>query len=304
MIRVTFLGAVGRSGTTLIERTLASGGGFVALGEVCHFWSRSVAAGELCGCGTPIRECEVWTRIVDRAFGGWDRLDATRIVDLQRSVDRNRLIPLLMVPRLGSRAFRSSLHEYAGLLTTLFAAMAAEFGQDRVLVDSSKHPSSLFVLRHVRGVDVRVLQVVRDPRAVAHSWSKVVPRVESADGEPMEQLGPVRATARWTSHHLLFRLAALRFPTRRLGYEQFAAEPDQLPAAVQSLWASDGVRCAPIPDGRVELGVDHTISGNPVRFSTGALVIRPDEAWRRTPGGIGRALVGLVTFPLRSVLGR
>lgn len=299
-----YLGAVGRSGTTLIERALASEGHLVALGEMCHFWERSVLRNEPCGCGEPIRDCPLWTKIVHQAFGGWDHLDGEHVRSLQQACDRNRFIPALIWPRLGGAAFRRSLEEFSAVLARLYAAIAAVAEPGQVLIDSSKHPSYLFLLRHVAGIDVRLLHVVRDPRGVAHSWGKVVARAETGGADDMERLDPWHAGARWTSHHLLFTLAGRRHRRERLVYERFSTRPDELSERVESLVADTGVRAPRWPDSVVQLSTDHTVSGNPVRFATGTITIRPDQAWRSALGRRSRAIVDLLTLPLRLVLCR
>lgn len=305
MTPLLYIGAVGRSGTTLIERALASEDQFVALGEMVHFWERAAIRNESCGCGKPIQECEFWAKVIDRAFGGWDRLDSEAVRQAQQTCDRNRYIPFLLAPRLGPKAFRQALGEFTATLARLYDALAETVGPHQVLVDSSKHPSYLFLLRHVPGLDVRLLHVVRDPRGVANSWAKVVARSESGGTEDMERLGPWHAGARWTSHHLLFLLAAARRPSRRLNYARFTARPDELGEQAEALMAPDIEVSAPRwPESCVELSTDHTVSGNPVRFATGSIAIRADDSWRQTMARSSRTIVDLLTLPLRLVLCR
>src|SRR4029453_1715634 len=91
--KVLFIGALGRSGTTLLERSLGQIEGFCAVGEIRHIWDRSFAANELCGCGVPFRGCDFWTAVVDEAYGGFAALDASELVAMKYSVDRTRYIP-------------------------------------------------------------------------------------------------------------------------------------------------------------------------------------------------------------------
>jgi hypothetical protein len=50
-----------------------------------------------------------------------------------------------------------------------------------------------------------------------------------------------------------------------------------------------------------ELGASHTIGGNPMRFSTGRLSLRTDEAWRREMAPAARLQVSALTaWPLVS----
>lgn len=305
MIRVIFVGAVGRSGTTLLERALATSPHAVALGEVVHLWERSLGSDEPCGCGAPFSVCPYWSAVGDHAFGGWHQLDVDRVARDRRMVDRNRWIPLLIAPRLAPKRFRDAHRRTVSTLHDLYegaAMVAAKDGNAPVLVDSSKHPSYLFLLRAVPELDVRLLHVVRDPRGVAHSWSKRVVRPES--GAPMERLGTLRSCGRWTSHNLLFQLATmLRVPSVRLPYRAFTSEPLSLADAADHLFA-DNVPWRDelsIVGQTVALGTDHTVSGNPMRFTSGSVVVRSDEASREAMPAWSRWIVGLLTTPLRQL---
>jgi hypothetical protein len=300
MSAIVYLGAVGRSGTTLLERAAATSPSFVSLGEMVHLWQRGALGDEPCGCGQPISQCPFWTDVIGRAFGGWDQLDAQQVHAWQQAVDRNRFIPLLIWPRLARPAFRVALAQFVDVLDRLYTALGEVIGPDVVMVDASKHPSYWFVLRRMPSHDLRLLHVVRDPRGVAHSWSKTVHRPESASGaDDMERLGTWRATARWTSHNLIFSLAGLRSRHARLRYERFAADPNELGVVLAQLTNDLRVVAPAFTDHSVDLQVDHTVSGNPMRFTTGPVQIRPDDRWRSAMARRRRVIVGVLTAPLR-----
>ncbi|MGE0140237.1 MAG: sulfotransferase [Ilumatobacteraceae bacterium] len=299
MSAIVYLGAVGRSGTTLLERAAATSPSFVSLGEMVHLWERGVIGGEPCGCGLPLRECPFWSAVADRAFGGWDALDGEEVRSWQRLVDRNRYIPMLLWPRLGGASFRDALASFTSLLDRLYAAIGDVAGPRTVLVDASKHPSYFFVLRRLRGHDVRLLHVVRDPRGVAHSWSSTVKRPESAVGEDMERLGTWHAIARWTSHNLIFSLVGRRGRHAMLRYERFAADPNELGSVLDRLTTDLGTDAPHFDDHLVQLRTNHTVSGNPMRFTTGPLTIRPDDRWRSSMARAPRLIVSVLTAPLR-----
>jgi hypothetical protein len=303
---LVFIGAVGRSGTTLLERTLATADGTVALGEMVHLWDRGVSSDEPCGCGARFSQCSFWSAVGERAFGGWSALDLDAVEADRRAVDRNRHIPFLIAPRLATPRFRAAHRRYLDVLDRLYTAIGEVAAEGEhaapILIDSSKHPSYLFVLRSLPHHRVRLLHVVRDPRGVANSWAREVARPEN--GEPMERLGTGRAIARWTSHNLLFQLAGvLGTPRRRVAYERFTADPAAIGAAVDQLLSRAPTSLA-IVGADVELGTDHTVSGNPVRFRSGSITIRPDDAWRRTMPSRARRVVGTLTTPLRQVYSR
>lgn len=307
MSTIVYIGAVGRSGTTLFERTLSTSDRYVALGEMVHIWDRSVVDGEMCGCGEPFDQCPFWQAVGERAFGGWSEVDLDQLTADRRRVDRNRYIPWLMFPRLAPRSFREARTRLLEVLDRLYEAAAYVAGTDDVtLVDSSKHPSYLYLLRSMPSHDVRLLHVVRDPRGVAYSWSKVVQRPESDTA--MEQLSTARAIARWTSHNLLFQAAPLRgVPRRRLPYARFVSSPGEIGRTADDLIAVPNTEPAAelAIDGQlVDLGVDHTVSGNPTRFTLGPLTLRTDEAWRKSMPKRQQLTVAILTTPLRQVYAR
>ena len=104
--RVLFIGGLGRSGTTLLERLVSELPGVCGLGEVVHLWERALRDDERCGCGRAFSQCPFWVAVGERAFGGWDQVDAAEVIRLKHRVDRNRYLPLLALPRLarGRRA--------------------------------------------------------------------------------------------------------------------------------------------------------------------------------------------------------
>ena len=90
-----YLGGLGRSGSTLIERLIGQLPGVCPVGELVHLWERGITEGERCGCGEPFRECPFWQQVGKAAFGGWDEVEVSRVAALRARVDRNRFIPAL-----------------------------------------------------------------------------------------------------------------------------------------------------------------------------------------------------------------
>jgi hypothetical protein len=56
-------------------------------------------------------------------------------------------------------------------------------------------------------------------------------------------------------------------------------------------------------DGTVRLGTCHSAAGNPMRFMTGELPLRHDNAWRAALPPGQRRLVGAITAPLLTAYG-
>jgi hypothetical protein len=299
--RVLYLGGLGRSGTTLVERLLGELPGVRALGEVVHLWQRDIQDDERCGCGARFSACTFWKRVGERAFGGWGAVDVDRVRALRDAVERTRHIP-----RLAAGSARlAEVREYAGLYSRVYAA-AAEVAGARVVVDSSKHSALAHILRWADDVDLKVVHVVRDARGVAYSWTKTVARPETDGAEEMTRYSPGRSALLWNAHNAAFGLLARRgVPVLRIRYEELLADPR---TALRELAAYAEV---PIDDGdlrflgtaHADLSVGHSAAGNPMRFAVGRLPLRRDDAWVRSLPRAQRRLVGAVCAPMLRAYG-
>ncbi|MBS1883181.1 MAG: sulfotransferase [Actinobacteria bacterium] len=297
MLKVLFIGGYGRSGSTLLDRVLGQVPGFLSVGELRHVFQEGFLENRRCGCGESFRQCDFWCAVTERAFGPLDRDEVDEIAALKRRVDRWWLAPLLGW-RLGTPGRRRDVDAYREVLRRLYAAIAAESGA-RVLIDSSKDVSHGYALRGLEDdLDLHVLHLIRDPRAVAFSWQrrKFNP---GADAE-MNRYSLLRTSAEWSAINALTRLhhrTGARYANLR--YADFAADPG--PAVDRVLdFLGEPDRRNPVDSGdTVHLAADHTAAGNPNRFRRGPVVIRPDEEWRQAMSPAGRLLVGALTLPGR-----
>jgi hypothetical protein len=298
-VRVLFLGGLGRSGTTLLERVLGEVPGIAPLGEIVHLWLRDVQDNERCGCGEHFAECPFWRKVGDRAFGGWDNVDVGQIEALRLAVERTRHIPTLSRRRIDP-TIRAQVLEYTSYFSRLYRA-AADVAGVNVIIDSSKHSSLAFCLRLDPSVDLRVIHVVRDSRGVAYSWTKDVARPETDGAEEMTKYSPSRSAILWNAHNAAFGwLRRLGVPVVTLQYERFLADPV---ATVRALASFAGLEVADsdlayLSAHHADLGTVHSAAGNPMRFKTGRIVLRRDDEWRdKLPAG-QRRLVSALTAPM------
>ncbi|MGI9621865.1 MAG: sulfotransferase [Acidimicrobiales bacterium] len=291
---VLYIGALGRSGSTLLNLLLTTVPGFFAVGELRYLWDRGLMENQLCGCGNPFRDCEMWREVGEVAFGGWDAVDGAAMVALDRKINRNRRVLSITRGRLRDSQL-SRLNEYREVLRSLYLAIQ-EVSGCTVIVDSSKTPAFAAILAGIDGLDLRIVHLIRDPRGVAYSRTKRVVRPEVVGAEAqMGRFAPVRTGALWLYFNGLFEWLRRRGTAMtRLRYEDLADEADgELDKLLGSLpWQAS----ARIPLG--ELTANHTVSGNPMRFERGALRITRDDAWRRELPLRHRIAVSLVTAPL------
>ncbi|GAA3723700.1 hypothetical protein HDA32_000665 [Spinactinospora alkalitolerans] len=298
--QLVFVGGLGRSGSTLIERLLGELPDVCSVGELVHMWRRSLVDGEPCGCGAPFADCSFWSAVGVEAFGGWDRLDAREVLDLKDSVDRTRFVPRLLSRELPAEA-AERVRRYTDLYDRLYAAIASVSGC-AVVVDSSKHASLAACLWRRYGRRMRVLHVVRDPRAVAHSWGKRVPRPDAMRSSPEQEMArrsPGGTAVQWMAQNaVLASLARRGAPTRRVRYEDFVAAPVREFRAIAGFVGHHGE--VPLaPDGTARLSCTHTVSGNPMRFTTGPVAVRADTSWQGGLARRDRITVSVLTAPAR-----
>jgi len=290
-VDVIYIGGSGRSGSTLLDRVLGQVPGVISAGEIRDVWRAGVGENRLCGCGVPFADCPFWTRVGDEAFGGWSRVDAAAASRLFTSIGLREAV----APGRSSTASRR-----AQLVRDLYRGIAVASDAD-VLVDSSKSPSYGAVLAAALPLRMSIVQLIRDSRGVAHSWSKVVKRPDTPGRDvEMLRLSPGSVALRWILHNGTLERMARRIPTVHVKYERVVADMRTevhriLEAAGRPI--DDGA-LAFIRDGRVELRPNHTVMGNPMRLATGQVELRLDEAWRTDMRVIDRATVTGLTWPL------
>lgn len=305
-MKVLSIVGCGRSGSTVVGNVLGEVPGFFSAGELRYFWGRGLIEGWRCGCGERAVDCRVWATVLD---GIHDRLgallpSATEAVDL-RAVSgwQGQLSPLCVRRRLLSArsAYEwPTLRRYVAAQSSLLEALGDATGA-RVVVDSSKRPHDAVVTSLAAGIEHYVLQLVRDPRAVAHSWSRRKTDL-GPSGSP-KQMGtkhPVSSALRWLESNAGAEMVRRRTPPSRwmrLRYEEFARQPREAMQEVCRFLEEDPAGLPFEDDRTVSLSVNHTVSGNPDRYRTGLVSIREDGEWRSRLSSRARIEVTLLTAP-------
>jgi hypothetical protein len=321
MTKVLYIAGESRSGSTLLEMTLGQVPGIWAAGELRYLWSRGLAEDQLCGCGSAFHDCDVWRQVISRAFGDSMLADGAQVqqinalqakVDQPRSVFRNAFFS----PRRYTGAFREARLAYVKMLGRLYRAIDETAREASAatpwIIDSSKAPSHGLLACEVPDIQVHVVHIVRDCRAVAFSMQRKKARPEITDRQVFMPTYPAWRTAvRWT----LINRVCDRFNGRgaqRNGqsrakqpagytfvrYEDFIRDPrttvqmilDDLAAHdeqddTHDARAGDAGSVQPALDfidgATVRLASNHTVAGNPIRFKTGEVKLVEDDQWRR-----------------------
>ena len=273
--------------------------GIVSTGEFGLITTHCLTVNRLCGCGKPFHDCEFWGEVGRRAYGGWDTDEARELIALHPKVTRQRHIPFILLSFATIR-FRGYLERYRELLAPLYRALA-EVGKAEIIVDSTKAPAYAFVLRGVRGIELRTLHLVRDSRGTAFSSRKVQVMKDSVEAVIYkDRYPPAVITVRWMLYHLLFDLlSVVDRKTIDFRYEDVVRDPR---AFMRKVLAWLGVDATDADLGfvgprSVELGVNHTIAGSDMRLDNGRLAIREDDQWRTALDPASRRLVTFMSWP-------
>jgi hypothetical protein len=296
-VKVLYIAGSGRSGSTVLDRILGQLDGFFSAGELENLWQRGMLAGRKCGCGEPFGACPVWTAVLGDAFGGPDGVDARRMVALGRRRTRPAQVPGALAGR--PRRPDPGTVEYQRTLERLYLAIQRQTGC-RVIVDSSKSPLYARLLAGIPSIELYLVHLVRDPRATAYSFQRRKRLPDFGDERLMQRQPPLTSARRWGLWQAATELLWRGRPDRylRVRYEDFVRAPAEVVGRVAELV---GERPAELPfqsDATVWLGPTHSVSGNPNRFATGPVEVRPDDQWVERMGRADRLLVTAVTWPL------
>jgi len=295
--KVLFIAGFFRSGSTILDRLLGQVPGFFSAGELRFAWKESFLEDRPCGCGRPFSGCPFWSAVVEEAYGSRDQVDLDEVMSLKHRVDRMRHIPQLLSP-WKPESFRGNLARYAPKLEALYRAIRKVSGAE-VIVDSSKDPSYAYVLANLSGLELRMVHLVRDSRAVAYSWQRKKIKYEVAGSEErMPILSPAESSIGWMRSNLLIEPLKTTIPRHVLvRYEDLMVEPATF-GKILAL-AGEEEYHLPLLDGpAVELGENHIVAGNPNRFRRGRMEFRTDVEWEREMSRSDRRKVTALTWPL------
>ncbi|GAB4085420.1 hypothetical protein GCM10028784_20500 [Myceligenerans cantabricum] len=283
-----------RSGSTLLGNILGELDGVDHVGELHYLWQNGVlqqGTNSLCGCGVAVADCPRWAPVVRASVTAGDH---DVMPELQRRHLRTRHTLRRLLEHRGVLHRPGGAQESLRRMVALYGEMrAAGFGR-RLIVDGSKFPAEPATLLGCPDIDLRVLHVVRDPRSTAVSY-------QSAK-EYIDPMGPWRSSGYWVAFNAASEAVGRAAGDRylRVRHEDLCASPR---AVLRQIFDFAGIpdEIPMSPDEAVELGVNHTVTGNPDRLTTGATTIRRGPGWA---GRLTRAQATHATVPALPLLAR
>jgi hypothetical protein len=184
------------------------------------------------------------------------------------------------------------------LLCHIYTAIREKTGCDYI-IDASKFPTYGFLLTQIPGVEVSVIHLIRDPRAVAFSWQRR--KFNPDSGQLFGRMSTGRSAAIWITWNIgaevLGRSVQKPHHYVQLKYESFIERPHETLERITDIVGLEVDPVSILQDNVVTMRPSHTIAGNPVRFQD-SMRLRLDTEWKKAMPASTRNLTSVLTWPL------
>lgn len=208
---------------------------------------------------------------------------------VRRDLVRNRSLHRLL---RGREHWSDAEEDVAQLHVRLYQAIET-VADNPLIVDASKSPVYGLFLTELDAIDVRVIQLVRDSRAVAYSWQRDKEWSSSSaeHTQMMRTRKPAAAAREWVSYNAFGDVLRGRHsPSILVRYEDLADDPDDTVHKIVE--ALDLPQHDPSPTGS-----GHGFLGNPMRFDTGPVTVTRDDEWKSELSRSDRVITTALTGP-------
>jgi Sulfotransferase family len=252
--RTVYVMGAGRSGSTILGVALGNSAGVFFAGELHKWVPRSGRPSRADGDAERV---EFWRAVRERVR----EPDALFERGAHRHLERSSA--LLRPGR--ARARRRLRPTYRRLMAELYDAIAASSGSDYV-VDTSHYPLRAHELQRLASIDMYLILLVRDPRAVVDSFAR---------GDVAErQFGALTTRAYLALTYLISAWVFVRHPRERrllLVYEDLLRDPEGvLRDVLDRLGSSADVADLDALDTGVPLHGNRLLASDVVAFERGA----------------------------------
>ncbi len=280
-LRVVYIMGLGRSGSTILDRAIASHPDVVSGGELVNLPRYGWTHREYCSCGKRGSDCSFWTAVRRQWEERVGDVTVEQFADLTESVEsgRRRFSSLRGERRRPSSRFR----DYAKMTKALMESVLT-VSKKSILVDSSKRSSRALALSLIPGIDLRIIHLVRDTRGVAWSLKKTYARNEREGIGALygsKPRSPWRTAVSWVRVNrwaTRIRRELATTPSIRVRYEDFVSDTAGTLARIGQLIDVDLREVSARLAGGHSISVRHAITGNHCRMVSGAK-LRADTEW-------------------------
>jgi hypothetical protein len=277
MMKVLYISSSSFSGSTLLSFILNTHASITTVGEM-EGWEYEDTP-FYCSCGEALEECPFYRQIQEAFYNKNLPFDFSHFGTAYRFTKNDRInrlltekIPFMHNPsleRLRDNIIRN-IPPFSGLMRRfdkanhLFISTSLQYNHASVFVDASKNPYRLRHLRHVEGIKLYPLHLIRDLRGTIHSSKK------------NRGWDTALATRIWLREQAnILHITSEFDPVLRVYYEDVCDDVNTSLARIADLVELPAEHfCGDFKT------VEHHVLGNSMRLS-GPSNIKKSESWKR-----------------------
>lgn len=299
-IKVLYIAATSRSGTTITSNLLGQLDGFFSGSELVNMWRALTFDNTFCACGAHYPDCSFWRAVFEEAFGGFDKVNPEELVT-QRHTARISARRAAMRRRPWSPPI-PEIEKYVETVGKFYHALHKISGC-RVIVDSSKGIPYGYILQQLPFIELYIMHQVRDPRGLALSQLQTLettnPQYGAAGAMKALVLSAYRSMRRNAAIEWIWNRHSARY--LRVRYEDLIADLVPTLHRVVSFVKEDP---ALVDDLRftghqtVHFDPAHCVSGNRSRRQRGDVTLRINDEWKTKLGAREKLITTVLTLPV------
>ena len=215
---------------------------------------------------------------------------------MTQSIEKSRCLPFYLCKRLFPR-FNAKVNTCSKHFLKIYHG-AQKSHNATILIDSSKRLHG-FVLAAIPEIELHVLHLVRDARATVYSWTrKKEYQKEQNNVIYFPRYNPFFASILWCFDNISAELLGFQCKRYlRIRYEDFIQSPVVIIKKILSFIEEPQMPMPVFEGSRINLDVQHSLSGNPVRFKRGEHIIKSDYNWEKNLSLITQKAVVCISWP-------
>lgn len=292
-IKVVYIGGIEHCGSTFLGVILDQHPSLICVGELSLTpevgWAGN--SNDSCSCGKYITECGFWNNV--KIFReGHSLFDNKSLIRIMNRFDRNLALPKVILNRLiRTRKFSDYLTSNEELFYSI-----SKTSRKSGVVDTSKRVSRGMALSLSKQIDLRVIHLVRDSRAVAFS---------SGNEKRKIKVKWWVSAIRWSLINLALMSIKNIFGKDRLmlvKYEDLLSNPLDIISSIGKFVDIDLNSIAQKVSNKELLRIRHLAVGNIFLEKTNQIRINTQENWRDKMPVSQQRKVWFLTKPIMLML--
>jgi hypothetical protein len=271
------LSGFGRSGSTLLTSILSQIEGVHSLGETSFLPREAANPITLCTCGKKTPDCDYWGQVIN-SFDDYSKSDWE---NLSKSISHQTRTRWMLFGFPKNKRFINEKNHLRDYLKRLILKVAAK-DQDQLIVEDSKSTYYANILSEIEEIDLYCVQLIRDPRAVCHSWTKRVKIDPNAEIE-LPRFSTLKVALIWT----LWNITGLKQFGKKIGHFAILRYEDLINSPIDTVnrigqFVGLNFKTDPwLTESSYQiLNERHLFAGNPNRFNHGVIPFCLDEKWK------------------------